>query len=181
MAQVVLLRLDWDRTALPLRQAKAYYTAHISPEPGYLFGRKGLVIGSSWQQLAGRHTDGMVLLDGDVMLDPVDHRAMLDAIHEDPSCVHTAPVRIWPASTKWEDWTWAHWRTKASQRLETEGIRWFSFNFTYLPRALVEQAITAGLRSWAYPSVDSKMSRTAQRMGSPVRVVPGCWPKHLNY
>ena len=47
----------------------------------------------------------------------------------------------------------------------------FAFNFTYVPRRVVELAIKAGLKNWQSPQVDRMMSRTARQAGVPMRVV----------
>lgn len=180
MAEVVCVRMNWDRTAIPFPHARHYYTMHVSPEPDYPFGRKGLVISSAWRQLAGRQAAGLLILDGDVIIDPADHVAMLQAIHEEPGAVHVAPVRIWPVSTKRDVWSWAHWSTGPSQLLDLRPV-WFSFCFTYLPRQLLTAANRAGLRKWTYPGVDMRMSECARENNIPARTVTGCWPKHVNY
>lgn len=180
MAEIVCVRMNWNGTAIPLPAARHFYDMHVGPVPDYPFGRKGLVISSAWRQLSARHHAGLLILDGDVAIDPADYGAMLAAVHEAPQLVHVAPVRIWPVSTKREAWTWAHWTEAPSQRLELRP-RYFSFCFTYLPRMLLVQADRDGLKRWTYPGVDMRMSETAQRNGIGARVVTGCWPKHMNY
>lgn len=179
MAVLLCVQVDWDRTAitLPIR----YHRLHVDPEPGHPFGRKGRQLAAAWGQLAGPEFDGMLILDGDVAIDPADHAAMMTAIDARPGIVHTAPVRIWPASTKRPGWVWSHWPGQASQELETAGIRWFSFCYTYLPRALITRSLRAGLRGWHYPGVDTKVCEQAQAAGISVNVVGGCWPKHLHW
>src|SRR5690242_10659791 len=117
MAEIVCVRMNWDRTALPQPIARHYYDMHVSPEPGYPFGRKGLVISAAWRQLASRNASGLLILDGDVAIDPEDHAAMLRAVDERPQLVHVAPVKIWPKSTKRSAWTWSHWRDEPGQAL----------------------------------------------------------------
>jgi hypothetical protein len=178
--EILCVRVNWDRTARPFPYLRHFYDCHIGPEPGAPFGRKGFVLSNAWRQLASRQAAGMLILDGDVMVDPGDYSAMLRSVHEAPHIVHVAPVKIWPVSTKRESWIWAHWRTEPGMALEL-APRWFSFGFTYLPRMLLVQADRAGFRRWAYPGVDMRMSETAQRCGIHARVVTGCWPKHMNY
>ena len=48
---MILVRLDWDHTAIPLREARRYFTLRIAPEPEYPFGRKGLALAAAWRQL----------------------------------------------------------------------------------------------------------------------------------
>jgi hypothetical protein len=124
---------------------------------------------------------GMLILDGDVAVDPLDTSTMMRAIGANPDIVHTAPVRIWPVSTKRGHWVWAHSKGGKSQE-DTDEPNRFSFGFTYLPRALIESCIEAGLRSWTYPHVDLNMSKRAVELGMRITVVrDGCSPKHCNY
>ena len=164
-----------------MRAARNFYNLHIDPTAEHPFGRKGFVLSNAWKQLAGKNADGLLILDGDVMIDPEDHKAMLRAIHEGPGDVQVAPARLWPVSTKRNGWTWAHWATEASMEREDTGVRWFSFCYTYLPRALMAAADRAGLRAWTYPGVDKQMSEAAQKLGVGIHVVEGCYPKHMNY
>lgn len=180
MAVLLCVRVDWDRTAppLPLR----YHRLHVDPEPGHPFGRKGRQLAAAWRQLADPTFDGMLILDGDVMIDPADHQAMLDAIDARPGVVHTAPVRIWPASTKRPGWVWSHWAAAgASQIIDYDDVGWFSFCYTYLPAELITRCLRAGLARWRYPGVDMQVSEQARAAGIPVNIVPECWPKHLHW
>lgn len=174
------VRLDWDHTAAPVKLPARFHHLHIDPAPGAPFGRKGAVMLDAWAQLAGPGFAGMLVLDGDVVIDPADHLAMLRAIERDPAAVWTAPVRIWPVSTQRRGWTWAHWDQQASQAIDL-APNWFSFCYTYLPRALLGACRRAGMARWAYPHVDTQVSATAQRARIPAKVVPECWPKHLHY
>ena len=180
MSEIVCVRINWDRTATETQMSRRFFTLHVGPEPEYPFGRKGLALASAWRQLSHKAQSGMLLLDGDVIIDPEDFRLMLRAIHDNDSIVHVAPVRIWPASTHKKDWTWAHWAREASQQVD-DSPRWFSFCFTYLPRSLIDRALQDGLCDWTYPVVDARVSESARRMGLRVSVVRDCWPKHLNF
>jgi hypothetical protein len=156
-----------------------FYDVIIRPEPEYPAGRKGLAIAGAWTQL-GRDADGLLILDGDVAIDPHVFSRMFDMIGSYPGDVLTAPAKIWPVSTHRESWVWSHWTEQASQEIEPEA-RWFSFCFTYLPRRLLDSAVRNGLRKWTYPRVDASMSKEAQRLGIPVQVVKDCSPLHLNW
>lgn len=182
MARVVQARIVWDtgRANGAVPGYRGFHDLLVGPEPAYPFGRKGLALLSGWKQLADPGTDGMLLLDGDVVIDPFDLDMMNGAIHELPGVVHTAPVRVWPVSTKFGDWTWGHWRDGPSQEIDLTP-RWFSFCFTYLPRALITGCEKAGLAKWAYPRVDSAVSKNAQQLGIAVNVVTEATPKHLNF
>lgn len=179
MAELVCLHVNWDRTALPVRLPD-FHELHIGPEPGFPAGRKGLALAGAWRQLSGSTTDGLLLLDGDVAADVLDLAAMRAAIHSQPGVVHTAPVRLWPKSTNRDGWIWGHWGDGPSQVSDPRPWR-FSFCFTYVPRAVIEQAVADGLDGWAFPWVDREMSCAARAAGVPVHVVPGCTPKHLHF
>ena len=180
--QIVFIRVIWNGSAGEFRMPGArWFDLHIGPEPGYPFGRKGLALDGAWRQLRNRQCAGMLILDGDVVIDPADYAAMLEAVHGEPSAVHVAPVRLWPASTMRESWVWGHWcGAGPSQELCLAPSRW-SFGFTYLPRRLLYAAHRAGLQKWAFPGVDLRMSQTARNTGIPARVVQECQPKHLHY
>jgi hypothetical protein len=80
-----------------------------------------------------------------------------------------------------EQWVWAHWETEPGQDIDY-AARWFSFNFTYLPRALLEHCLKPGkLKTWTYPNVDASVARAARELGIPGRVVDGCFPVHLHW
>lgn len=173
----VKIRLDWDRTAmhLPVRE---FIDLHFGPEPGYPFGRKGLQMAGAWRQLAGDDTPGMLILDGDVAVDPFDVAVMLLAIDADPCSVLTAPARIWPVSTGAPHWVWGHGRGEFTQEDVDDPDR-FSFCFTYLPAVLIGKC--TGLPEWEFPHVDREVARVARENGIPIRVVDGCSPKHVNF
>jgi len=178
---IACVRIDWDRTAIPMPQ-RTFYTLRIDPEPGYPFGRKGYSLAGAWAQLSAEVPGmlGMCVLDGDVALDPADMEAMFRAAANDQKSVHTAPVRLWPVSTKRPDWHWGHWTGEPSQEDKDNPV-WFSLCFTYLPRALIDQCIRAGMKRWTYPGVDKRIAAQAQRLGIPVKVVRAARPVHLNY
>ncbi|HMD24756.1 MAG TPA: hypothetical protein VKH61_11690, partial [Streptosporangiaceae bacterium] len=136
MANLVCVRLDWDRTAFPLNIPN-FHTIHLGPEASHPFGRKGLALAGAWRQLAQNSPDGMLILDGDVAIDLLDLAAMRAGIHVEPDVVHTAPVRLWPRSMAGESWVWAHWRDDPSQVNVPDPVR-FSFCFTYVPAKLIE-------------------------------------------
>lgn len=179
MASYVGIRVVWNHSAIPLNLP--FKDVHVFPEPGYPAGRKGLQLAGAWQQLASKHDDGLVLVDGDCVVDPHDIQMMSAAIHEQPAIVHTARAKLWPRSTKLDDWVWAHHNGLRGQDLAplTAPLFW-TFCFTYLPRALIEGAVKAGLRDWCYPHVDTKMACTARQMKIPCHLV-NCEPKHLHY
>lgn len=193
MTTFTFIRVIWDRQLtwpLSLLRFPAegggehiirFHEVHVGPEPGFPAGRKGLALQGAWRQYgSSANADGMVILDGDVAIDPQMVSAMLTAMDKDPSVVWTAPVRLWPASRMERSWVWGHWTDHPSQVVEPTA-KWFSFGFTYLPAELLEAAIKAGLRTWTYPSVDARMSKLAVAKDIPALVVPECWPVHLHF
>jgi hypothetical protein len=178
---VILMRLDWDRTAPPGICPPGFYTTHVTPSDEHPYGRKGLVIASAWRALQTPPIAGLVILDGDVAIDPADRAAMLAAIEAEPKAVHVAPVKLWPVSTKATGWVWGHGRDGLFTRTDHDDPDAFGFGFTYLPRRLVLACIKAGMDDWEYPGVDRKAAATARRLHLPVRIVRDASPKHLNF
>jgi hypothetical protein len=188
---LLIIRLAW-MGKLDGRTHPSFAVHEIHPEPGWPVGRKGLLIHSLWKQLAKPISDGILIMDGDVVIDPADFGAMAYAAGCEPEAVHVAPVRLWPHATGLPGWVWAHRRPLPLTMPDDEAMAaWqediddpvmFSFNFTYLPRRLVEGAVKSGLKTWTYPNVDRRMWETARDLGIPVRVVRnGCHPRHTNY
>lgn len=161
-----------------------FHEVRVRPEPEYPAGRKGLALKGAWVQLGRKAgADGMLVLDGDVAIDPGHVRAMFAAIAGRPEIVHTAPVKLWPVSTSRPDWHWAHWEDHPSQDIDGKA-NYFSFCFTYLPAQLLEACINArpkGLADWTYPNVDASVSAQARRMGLGAWVVRDCYPVHVHW
>lgn len=183
MAQILCVRLNWNHTAIPLGMSKAFYSLEINPETAYPFGRKGLALTSAWQQLETSDIAGMLLLDGDVAIDPLDHMHMLDAIDHDSTIIHTAPVYLWPVSTHVAQWVWGFGQNgRYSQRdYGGENLDTFTFCYTFLPRKLISAAIEAGMAEWQYPKVDKSMCKLSKKLGIAINVVWEADAKHLNY
>lgn len=196
MTRFIFCRLIWDHQVEALRHFRMpgarWFDLHMGPEPGAPLGRKGRVLDAAWRQLRERETAGLLLLDGDVAIDPLDFAAMQAAIGNDPGGVHVAPVRLWPQSTQREDWSWAHWdegHGLTQQWSDTPG-RW-SFNFTYVPRAVMNAASSRGieagprrrlkLAAWEFPTVDMNMNKVAKDCGIKAKIVEDCHPKHMHY
>jgi len=186
---IICVRLDWDRTAvrLPAGLPGRWHTLHYGPEPGHPHGRRGLAVGSAWKRLTtapAHDAAGLLMMDGDVVIDPVDYQEMQESIASRPVWVWVAPIRLWPASTGLDDWVWGHWPggpQNRSQRLQYDDIAWWGLGMTYLPRRLIARCLRDGLRNWEYPNVDSCINQRAQALGLDVGVVATCEPKHLNY
>ena len=158
----------------PLRM----YEVQYGPSDEFPFGRRGMVMLRAWRRLSDPAMLGMLVQDGDVLVDPSDAAAMLEAIHAEPKCVITAPAKLWRGKAEMP-WTWAHWRGEASQEFEADPD-FFCFNFTFLPRDLLEACAKRDMHKWAFPSVDTEMARVARDLGIPVRVCAAL-PKHMNW
>lgn len=185
MADVACVRVIWERQYIPLPpirngdQLIKFRPVYVEPETEYPGGRKGAALAGAWRQF-GRTADGMLILDGDVVIDPIICTPMFNAIHSDPQQVWTAPVRIWPVSTNRPTWVWGHWEEEASQELDMYP-KYFSFNFTYLPKKLLEGCIKGGMKNWVYPRVDACVSAEARKLGIKAQMVEDCWPVHLHF
>jgi hypothetical protein len=191
VTEVAWCRIVWNHQQgdLPVVRYKdlvniRFHTVHIDPEPGFPAGRKGLQLAGAWHQYgckADANAAGMVTLDGDVAIDPGHVLEMSHAIAADPGAVHVAPVKIWPSGTMREDWCWSHWNTAPSQEWNVIP-RYFGFNFTYLPRALLERCAKDGLASWTYPNCDSCVSQRARDGRFRCKLVPmSAPPVHLHW
>lgn len=179
MAAIVCIRVDFDRKFIPLNLER-YHSVHVMPEPEYPVGRRGLVMASAWKQLSAG-ADGMLCLDGDVVIDPIDHAAMFAAIDKESTAVHVAPVKLWPISTHLDGWVWGHGQDGRFTTKDPARPDIFTFCYTYLPRQLIEACIKSGMEEWYYPGVDKQVSRVCHETGVSIRVVWGAQPKHCNF
>jgi hypothetical protein len=182
----LFLRLIWDahtvKIPAPRIAGSNMKELHVAPEPAHPFGRKGLALAAAWKQLATPETTGILILDGDVLIDPHDYMMMLVAIHSEPAAVHIGPAKLWPVSMgDAPGWVWGHCRNAEWSQEMTEDPDFFAFNFTYVPRQVWQAAAAKGLRSWVFPNVDRGVSRAAREAKIPMRVVKDCHPKHMHY
>lgn len=175
-------RFNWERTAYPHVPRLPFITfkdIHISAEPEFPTGRKGLMLARYWQQQQQGHARiGILLLDGDVIADPEDIRAMVWAIDDAPESVHIAPVKLWYGG----QWFWSH--QSEEMQLTRECLLhpfYFSFCLTYIPASVMVASIKAGLADWYYPYVDENVSKIANKIGVSVNVVLQSYPKHLHW
>lgn len=188
---LICVKVAWrGQTVASLEQP--FHLIEVNPEPAHPKGRKGLVLASAWRQMANDKDVGMLIVDGDVVIEPTDLSTMIGHVLSDVRAVWTAPTRLWPRSTHLPSWVWGHRREPLPDASPEDTMRlwqtdvddpdWFTFCFTFLPRRLVEAAVADGLKDWHYPYVDLNMHRLAKRVGVPVRVVRGdCNPKHVNF
>lgn len=164
----------------------------VFPEPEHPKGRKGMTIYSAWRDMHGPDDAGLLILDGDVAIEPTDLNAMVQHVASDREAVWTAPVKLWPKSTHLPSWVWGHRRQPPDGINQQDLMQfwqtdipdpdWFTFCFTYLPRSLVEAAYDAGIDTWKYPNVDKNMHELAKKLDYKVKVVRGdCHPRHINF
>lgn len=188
---LICVKVAWRGRTVASLEAP-FHVIEVNPEPEHPKGRKGLVLANAWRQMATDVDVGMLLLDGDVVIEPTDFLTMVNHVARDVGAVWTAPARLWPRATQLPSWVWGHRREPVPGATREETLQqwqvdvndpdWFTFCFTFLPRRLVEAAIENGLREWHYPYVDLNMHQLARREGVPVRVVRGdCHPKHVNF
>lgn len=181
MYDILALRIVWNNEK-PATPFMGYRDLHVNPSDHAPFGQKGLMLANAWEQIGTPNESvGILILDGDVAIDPHDNRQMHDAIWNDPTSVHVAKVRIWPVSHLGNTWLWGHGRNGKFTQEDVPEPDMFSFCFTFLPAELIEQAIRSGLENWVYPRVDQNMWITTQELGLKVRLVPDCWPKHMHF
>jgi hypothetical protein len=182
----IFLRVIWDAHHVKVPLARIFGSSmkelHVAPEPGHPFGRKGLALASAWKTLARPDTAGMLLLDGDVLIDPHDYLMMLSSLVTEPDAIHIGPAKLWPVTMgDAPGWVWGHCRNAEWSQEMTENPDFTAFNFTYVPRRVWELAIGKGLKGWVFPEVDRGVSRVAREAKVPMRVVKDCHPKHMHY
>lgn len=176
-------RFNWDHQALPYNPSRAGITfkdIHIIPTADYPYGQKGLALAHFWDQMQACSTyEGILLLDGDVAIDPYDLASMVAQIEAtEGQKVITAPIRLWYG----DEWFWCHRDITNELSKEPElPIKYFGFGFTYLPGILMHAAIKKGLRLTAYPYVDEFMSTVALQIPIDVEIARDCDPKHLHF
>lgn len=130
------------------------------------------------QQQMERERIGIMIMDGDVVADPEDIRAMAFAVSEETDAVHTAPVKLWYSG----QWVWSH--QGEDMQLTKECLTspyYYSFCLTFIPADVMNASIKAGLADWYYPYVDENVSRITQKLKVPVRVVLNAYPKHVHW
>ena len=154
------------------------------PDHLYPHGRKGQGMQDWYAQVRDRGHHGIVWLDADVAADPDDLAAIDDAIIKRPDYMHTAALKLWPASTGRDDWMWSH-RTgdhgspEATQDISAP-VRYVATGMLYTPMKLLSLCYGPLARlQWA--EVDVFLSEMALRHDIPARIVLGCRPKHLHF
>jgi len=181
MPGMLVCQVNWNHTAIPLHlPAVRLHTIHVGPEPAHPFGRKGLALASAWEQLRTPSSIGMLILDGDVVIDPHDLLMMFRAVTAEPDAVHAAPARLWPKSTMRAAWVWSVFDGTPTQELPEHPTN-TSFCCTFLPKRLIDRCIRYGLKKQRFPGVDTFVSAQAVSAGIPIRIVRDAAPKHLHY
>jgi hypothetical protein len=181
--KVFLCKLRWELDPFSPVTLPGYHEIVVRQSERFPFGAKGHVLAGLWTSLEQTGSDGIIINDNDVIIDPHDQAAMMRSVKSDPMVVWTAPVKIWPHSTDDKSWSWCHGETQGVRnQIDTDSPTWFGFGFTYLPSRLLDASMAAGLAQWKYPWVDTKVGEMARSMEIGVKVVRnGCYPKHLNF
>lgn len=185
---IIYLMIAWKGesiyTGFPYRTPGAFRKIDITPTNEYPLGRKGYTLAQCWRKMKESHTVGMLLLDSDVAIDPIDFALMDNACRSDSESIHIGPARIWPKSTGYPHEVWAHRKfgtgMKEWREFRTD-VDTASFCFTYIPARVWEACINAGLEKWEFPDVDKELFALARKREIPMKIVDGCLPKHLNY
>lgn len=179
----LFVRFNWEHTAnlpLPRLNGVTFKDLHLHGTEAHPTGRKGLALASYWHQMNNKAINyrGMLTVDGDVAIDPLDLRTMLGNISIIPETVWTAPLRLWYEGS----WYWSH-RGESGELTNAPilELKAFSFGFTWLPAFLIELSINEGLANWCYPYVDESMSFVAVDHGIDIRLAEGCEPKHMHF
>jgi hypothetical protein len=177
---ILRVQVIWNNRT-PATPFLGFRDLHVNPEPDFPFGRKGLVFASAWDQLGlPGEAIGMLILDGDVAIDPHDNRMMHECIYLEPECVWVAPCKLWPVSHLGPNWVWGHGKERFTQE-DVDDPDMFSFSFTYLPAALMNGMMENDLVDLCYPVVDMSTWELARKMGLTVKVARECAPKHLHW
>lgn len=192
---LICIKVLWEGSGEKRKVASLNAPFHdvlIRQEPEHPKGRKGLTISRAWEQMHGPDDSGLLILDGDVAIDPVCLNTMVQHIASDREAVWTAPVKLWPKSTHLPSWVWGHRKPPPPDmkqediirywQMDVDDPRWWTFNFVYIPRSLVKAAQEHGLETWHYPNVDKNFHELATELNYRVRVVRGdCHPVHINF
>ena len=180
-ADPLRLRVIWNNQ-IPVTPFMGFRDLHVNPEPSFPFGRKGLCLIRAWEELGPPNgAPGMLILDGDVAIDPHDSKVMHECIYTNTECIWVAPVRLWPVSHLGQEWTWGHGKNGQFTQDDIDDPEMFSFSFTYLPDILCDALGPAGACDWAYPQVDLFTWELAANMGIKAQVVRNCYPKHMHW
>lgn len=162
----------------------ADYIIDIWPEDNYPNGKEAAGIAEAWSLARTAGHAGLLLLGCDVAADPDDYQAMAEAVQLAPWSLHTGLVKLWPESTKRDDWIWSHrggtLGAPAATQDETVPVAYVSLGYLWVPGRLLDLA-APDMGTWQWGSVDVKLSELALASGIAAHVVPGCRPKHLHY
>ncbi len=189
---LICIKVLWEGAPRIQSLDSPFHDVLVRREVEHPKGRKGLTLARAWEQMSGPDDAGMLILDGDVVIDPVDLNTMIMHVASDRGSVWVAPTKLWPVSTHLPSWVWGHrkippegmsqgdvmklWQT------DVEDPDYYTFCLSFLPRFLVETAIDEGLKEWHYPNVDKNMHELTKKLGISVRVVRGdCHPTHVNW
>lgn len=182
VSSFLYLHIAWRGEVL--KDFPSFRKVDIIPTNEHPLGRKGYTLTQCWKTMKESHTKGMLILDGDVAIDPVDFALMYNAMRADNDAIHIGPSRIWPKSTGHPDWIWAHRKFGTTYKDWKEfrtDVDTASFCFTYIPARVINACISSGMEKWIYPEVDKSVFEIARKLEIRYNVVEGCYPKHMNF
>jgi hypothetical protein len=177
MTGVMSVRFSWQ-TPSALPDPGHFFEVVMTGDAEHPHGRRGMWMSRCWDYAQAHEADGLLCLDGDTAVDPVDVAVMCEAIENDDVSVHTTPVRLYPP---YDEWHWAHGRNHYTQECVIKGINLFGFAFTWLPGSLLNACVDAGLENWVFPMVNKNVSAIAQEKRYKVNLVPNVWPVHVHW
>lgn len=109
---------------------------------------------------------------------------MARAVQYHPRRVLTGMVKLWPASTRRDEWIWSHrggtLGAPVANQYDPVSIAYFSLGFLWVPRHLLDLAFPAH-DNWHWGEMDVKLSELAYTHQIVVNAVPECRPKHLHF
>lgn len=156
----------------------------VQPDAEFPQGRKGLLSAELWRALSARGEAGVLWLDPDIAADLDDLASMRAAVNLSPQDVHTATVKLWPASTGRASWMYGHRLTGTVSELE--GQRWcqrpryWTTSMVWTPSRLLDLALP-GLPERPWQGFDLWLNELSLAHDITAWAVHDCRPKHLHF
>lgn len=176
------VQIEWN--GWRIESVRPDVVARVYPEDGAPKGRKAAQMAVLWRSLRQAGAVGVLWQDPDVVGDPDDFAAMHAHIGQEPSAVHVAAHKLWPASTGRERWSWGFgtWDDPhpVMGQIIPGTLGWFAMGLTWTPSVLLDLALPH-MPFWEYGQVDMGLSRLAREHRIPIRIVPGAQPRHLHF
>lgn len=154
------------------------------PEPDWPTGRAAAGRAEVWRQLAAEGAAGVLWLDPDIAADPDDLDRLSASIGTAPADVHTATVKLWPASTGRATWMFGHRVSEVVS--DIEGQAWhqrplfWTTSMVWTPARLLDLALPE-MPDRPWHGFDVWLNRLASSHDIPAWAAFGCRPKHLHF